>query len=404
MADAAAVAHAVIAPPIVCALDLWPPVLAFTAKCARGLGLAVCHRRAVAVVTCIATAGAASNCLYYHDLHDGTLTAIVDLTRARKKDDGSGGATGDSNDQCGADSGGDERSLDHGIAPPLLLAGLCVTPCDTIIVVESSTRRLQEVTFDGVRWLRYVGGDALAAPRAVDSDGAVIVVGDTASVAVFEYASGGLVRRFGTFGTGIGQLKSTFGIHLLAACGRGDGDSHAHRVRGSTITASVLDVVDTGRGAVGGAGASDVRSDEHNDRAVRVTACAATGTAALVAVADADNHRVCLFSLDGACVDVLAEPTVAVYSPYGVSVCGCGGVLVANFTGHAIAHACTAPRQPFAPPGTPAVPAPGRLYFPCAMVTLPGGGLVVREDSRLRVFKSLVLRLAWLDAVARHCC
>ncbi len=98
------------------------------------------------------------------------------------------------------------------------IGGLCVSPDgDSVLVAESYNDRVQEVRIaDGVR-VRFIGAGELREPQCVDCNADVIAVSENScSVCVLAWVGGGLLARFGSWGSGISQLQNPRGVRLLA--------------------------------------------------------------------------------------------------------------------------------------------------------------------------------------------
>ncbi len=139
---------------------------------------------------------------------------------------------------------------------------------DHVFVVDRGNSRVQVLT-PRLDFLAFVGVGQLNGPAGVCANGAVIVVSeyDACRISVFNRGDGALLRRFGSKGVGDGQLKSPKGLCLLP------GDRH-------------------------------------------------------VAVADGNNHRISVFSVDGEFIRHLGVGTLA--SPYGVACLTSGQIVVAD--------------------------------------------------------------------------
>ena len=107
---------------------------------------------------------------------------------------------------------------------------VCSTPRGTILVCEYSNRRVQEVTITGEH-VRFIGvghfDDNVVFAMCMQGD--MVAVGkrnrDTNGLIVlFNYSSGALIRKFGSYGFGEGQVKNVTGLsftpdgkHILVA-------------------------------------------------------------------------------------------------------------------------------------------------------------------------------------------
>jgi len=165
---------------------------------------------------------------------------------------------------------------------------LCTTPRDTLLAAEYVNQRVQEVTFSGVH-IRYIGVGAFGAGiYGIACNDAMIAVTESFGSApnrilVFDYITGELLRQFAAFGSGDGQIGPSSSVrftpdnqHIIVA------DTYSNR-RLSMFTVDGAWVKHIGVGVLGG-GACDVDF-------------AADGR---IIVPDCWNHRVCVFTPDGA--------------------------------------------------------------------------------------------------------
>ena len=159
---------------------------------------------------------------------------------------------------------------------------ICATPRGTILVCDCGNRRLQEVTITGEH-VRFLGagllddevvfslcmrGDIVALGKyGLNTDGRIVIL---------SYSSGALIRKFGAFGSGEGQVKSVYGLsfspdgrHILVA-------DNAPRLSLFTVGGAYVKTI--GANMIGG-GANDVL-------------CSGSS----VFVADVSNQCVCVFS------------------------------------------------------------------------------------------------------------
>jgi tripartite motif-containing protein 71 len=125
---------------------------------------------------------------------------------------------------------------------PLQFSGpeeMCIAPDGFVFVAEYGNSRVQVLT-PSLDFHAFIGQGRLEYPGGVCANADVVVVseGDAHRIAVFNRGDGALLRRFGRRGSGDGELRDPRGVCFLS------GDRH-------------------------------------------------------VAVADADNHRVSVFSIDG---------------------------------------------------------------------------------------------------------
>ena len=161
----------------------WPPVYHRKGICVEGNGLAVDLARGVVVVS-----GCEDMQLYVYSLKDGTLIRSFG---------------GQGSDPC-------EFNWDE--------AGLCLTCRGTLLVAECDNQRLQEINIDFGGHVRFVGERVLEKPDYVDCNAAVIAVSETERhcVTLLSWTDGSLLTRFGSEGSGDGQLGYCRGLRLLA--------------------------------------------------------------------------------------------------------------------------------------------------------------------------------------------
>jgi hypothetical protein len=100
------------------------------------------------------------------------------------------------------------------------LGGLCVSPDgDSVLVAEDMyNRRVQEVRIMDGSWVRFIGIGVLKKPEYVDCNADVIAVSESSNhrISVLSWMDGSVRARFGSFGSGPGQLFSPRGVRLLA--------------------------------------------------------------------------------------------------------------------------------------------------------------------------------------------
>ena len=164
----------------------WPPVFARKAPCVQGFGMAVDAARGLVVVS--GCSGAEANNLFVYSLADGSLVRSFG----------------------GKGSGKGQFNWDDG--------GLCMTPRGTLLVAERYNNRLQEVNIDDGGWVRFVGEGLLEKPNHVACSEAVIAVSESSQhrVTLLSWVDGSLLARFGSKGSGDGQLDWPRGLRLLA--------------------------------------------------------------------------------------------------------------------------------------------------------------------------------------------
>jgi DNA-binding beta-propeller fold protein YncE len=152
---------------------------------------------------------------------------------------------------------------------------------DFVFVADSGNKRVQVLTprldFHG-----FVGGRQLHFPRGVCANADVILVSEYGAhcISVFKRRDGALLRRFGSRGSGDGQLYSPHGLcfmsghrHVAVA------DSHNHRVSVFSVEGEFIRHV----------GVGTLNSPTG-------VACSAFDE---LVVADFDNNRVVVFSASG---------------------------------------------------------------------------------------------------------
>ncbi len=212
--------------------------------------------------------------------------------------------------------------------------GLCLSPDgDSVLVAEHVNNRVQEVRIADGAWVRFVGENALFWPFSVDCNTSAIAVSERCHrITVFAWCDGTVTAQFGTRGSGPGQLWQPTGLRLLP-----DGVK--------------------------------------------------------LVVADTRNDRLCVFSLTGEFVAAVGSKEQGLHHPFALLECDSdGSFIVANSSGDTVAKmsAVGAVLDVYRP-------ADGEAFdFPCALAALPDGGLVVRVEHSLLVFRSLALRFHWI--------
>jgi hypothetical protein len=231
----------------------------------------------------------------------------------------------------GAGSGKGQFDFFHG--------GLCVSPDgDSVLVAESRTNRVQQVLIVDGSWVRFVGEGVACNPHYVDCNADFIAVSESwfDRISVFLWAEGTLWARFGSEGSGPGELYLPGGIRLL----------------------------------IDGSG---------------------------VVVADAGNDRLCVFGLSGEFVAIMGSEEQVFGHPRDVLECASdGGFVVANVDTNELVK-FSKDGSKFEILGKEGQ-ADGEFCGPSALAALPDGGLVVRESNgdRFQVFHGLELRKAWI--------
>jgi hypothetical protein len=216
--------------------------------------------------------------------------------------------------------------------------GLCVGPGgDSVLVAESGNDRVQEVRVVDGSWVRFLGEGVLREPQFVDCNADVIAVSENCHrISVLSWADGSVRAQFGSYGSGPGRLYGPHGVRLL-----GDGSE--------------------------------------------------------VVVADQGNNRLCVFRLNGEFVQSLGSREQGLNGPIDVLECASdGSFIVANFGAANLVKVSTAGDA--LDTYDEEVRADGTFATPAALTMLPDGGLVVLETQRVRVFRTLVLRHAWISA------
>jgi DNA-binding beta-propeller fold protein YncE len=220
--------------------------------------------------------------------------------------------------------------------------GLCVSPDgDSVLVAECFNHRVQQVRIVDGSWVRFVGEGVLHMPEFVDSNVDVIVVSENCHrISVFSWVDGSVRAQFGSEGSGPGQLRSPCGLRLLA-----DGSG--------------------------------------------------------VVVADAGNHRLCLFTLSGEFVAAVGSAEKGLSDPCDVLECASdGSFIVANWCSHNLVklNRDGAKVEMYGKKGA----GNGEFYWPSALVALPDGGMVAREygGKRFQVFRGFELRKTWITVCA----
>jgi hypothetical protein len=233
----------------------------------------------------------------------------------------------------------------------LYYGGLCVGPDgDSVLVAESHNNRVQEVRIVNGSWVRFVGGGVLYRPEFVDCNADVIVVShDWHCISVLLWADSSVLARFGSMGSGPGQLLWPRGVRLL----------------------------DDGSGVV---------------------------------VADYSNHRLCVFTLSGEFVAAVGSWEQGLCHPHDVLECATdGSFIVGNYGGHDLIKLSRdsvkikeldeyGDVDVFGKYGG----GDGEFCSPTALAALPNDGCLVVDlgNWRLQYFAYLHARLAWMRACA----
>jgi hypothetical protein len=165
--------------------NTWSLAHGRSVSCAQGYGMCVALKHGLVIVS----GGCRCQQLYMHSLPDGSLVRRV-------------GSTGSGKGQ-----------FDFGFG------GLCVSPDgDSLLVAESHNNRVQQVRIADGSWVRFVGEGVLKAPQCVDCNADIIVVSEVYChhISVLSWADGSLRARFGSYGSGPGQVQFPCGVRLLA--------------------------------------------------------------------------------------------------------------------------------------------------------------------------------------------
>jgi hypothetical protein len=219
--------------------------------------------------------------------------------------------------------------------------GLCVSPDgDSVLVAERHSKRVQQVKIADGSWERFVGVGVLKHPDYVDCTTDVIAVSEEVMhrICVFTWADGSVLARFGSYGYGPDELWCPRGLRLLC-----DGNE--------------------------------------------------------LVVADANNNRLCLFTVTGEFVSTVASRIAGLSYPYDVIAYGAdGGFITTNELWVNCVHVSRAGEvlDLIGSNVTSAI----QLDKQLALAALPEGGLVVRTLGCLHVFNGLNVRLAWITACA----
>jgi DNA-binding beta-propeller fold protein YncE len=161
---------------------------------------------------------------------------------------------------------------------------ICATPRGTILVSDSGNKRLQEVTITGEH-IRCIGESHLDSDGVLgmSMQGDIVAVGKHVGstdgrILLFSYSSGALIRKFGSYGSGEGQIEIVYGISFTS-----DG-RHILVVdfypRLSMFTVDGLYVKTLG---------TDVLCRNCKD-----VLCSGSN----IFIADCSNHRICVFSAE----------------------------------------------------------------------------------------------------------
>ncbi len=221
--------------------------------------------------------------------------------------------------------------------------GLCVSPDGgSVLVAEWGNNRVQQVRVVDGSWVRFVGEDVLKQPTEhVDCNADAIVVSEACHrISVFSWADGSVRARFGSYGSGPGQLIWPTGVRLLA-----DG---------------------------GG-----------------------------VVVADYFNHRLCVFTLRGKFLAAVGSGEHGLHFPRDVLECASdGSFIVANSGSNNVVKI----RRDGSKAEVIVMKGGGNGDFlftnPAGVAALPGGAMLVRDcgGARCSIFHDQRHRLEWIGA------
>jgi DNA-binding beta-propeller fold protein YncE len=197
--------------------------------------------------------------------------------------------------------------------------GLCVSPDgDSVLVAEQYNNRVQQLRIVDVAWERFVGKGALWAPQFLACNADVMVVTEQCQrVSVLSWADGAVLAQFGSGGSGPGQLNIPRGVCILT----------------------------DGSGLV---------------------------------VADSNNHRLCMFRMNGEFVTTMGSRERGMHYPSDVLECGTdGSLVVVNCDDHNLVKVSRegAVVDVYGKEGT----GTGEFSWPSALAALPDGGMVVQE-------------------------
>jgi DNA-binding beta-propeller fold protein YncE len=95
--------------------------------------------------------------------------------------------------------------------------GLCVSPDgDSVLVADYYNHRVQEVRILDGSWVRFVGIGVLYEPQFVDCNADTIVLSESGypCISVLSWVDGSVRARFGSYGSGPGELSYPRGVRL----------------------------------------------------------------------------------------------------------------------------------------------------------------------------------------------
>jgi WD40 repeat protein len=162
---------------------------------------------------------------------------------------------------------------------------MCFTPTGNILVCDESNNRIQELTGLGEAEPEFMRAIPVSRAFAVRMHGDIIAVGtrSVATIQLFSYASGTLIRSIGSGGSGPGQIGSWVDAMRFTPDGQ-----FIIAAEQSNTRLSMFRVSDGGFVKHIGAG---VVANGHKDIEFMPNG--------ELLVADYNNHRICVFSADG---------------------------------------------------------------------------------------------------------
>ena len=286
--------------------NTWPLQPVMSTSCVAGYGMCVSLKHGLAIVS-------GWDRLWAYSLSDGHLVR-----------------------GCAAGHMGD-------MVPPadFVTGGLCLSPDgDNILLAERKGHRVREVRIADASLVRFIGERVLQSPHSVDCNADVLVVSEACHcISVLSWHDGELVTRFGSKGSGPGQLCTPRGLRLL--------------VDGSGLV-----------------------------------------------VADRDNHRLCVFGMGGEFVHTIGSQKQGLNLPMDVLECASGGgFAVANFWANNLLYVA----DTGVVEGTYSTGIDGNddygteFSYPSALAALPDDKLVIRDDDTIRIYRGRTLRHAWIS-------
>jgi hypothetical protein len=129
------------------------------------------------------------------------------------------------------------------------LGGLCVSPDgDSVLVAEFHNDRVQQVRIVDGSWVRFVGEGVLEKPQCVDCNADVIAVSEWAChrITVLSWTDGSVRARFGSYGSGPGQLSWPCARLLADGSGVVVADHFNHRLCVFTLSGEFVAAVGSG--------------------------------------------------------------------------------------------------------------------------------------------------------------